>query len=63
MDPNQVLKRFRQAYSDWEDTRGKGEDPDTAVAAADEMRDAMYAMDEWLSAGGFLPDDWANYRD
>lgn len=58
MDPNAALAEVRSAYSDWEDVRGKGEDLPAAVAAADRMRDAVWALDEWLSDGGFLPEAW-----
>lgn len=53
MDPNAALAQLRQAYSDYEDTRGEDGDP-----AADAMRDAAVALDEWLSKGGFLPNAW-----
>lgn len=58
MDPNAALEEFRSAYSHWEDTRGRGENLDNAVASADRMRDAMWALDEWLSKGGYLPTAW-----
>lgn len=56
MDPNETLRELRQAYSDYEDTRGRSNGP--AWEAADRMRDAAAALDEWLCNGGFLPDAW-----
>lgn len=58
MDINAALAELRSAQSDWEDTRGRGEDLETAVNAADRMRDAIHVVDEWLSMGGHLPSDW-----
>jgi dsDNA-binding SOS-regulon protein len=59
VDPNKALADLRQAYSDWEDTRGRDGTSTAAVDAADRMRDAASALDEWLSRGGFLPMEWA----
>jgi hypothetical protein len=56
MDPNAVLEALLQAMSDYEDTRGGLEDRHTP--SADRMRDGIYALDEWLSKGGFLPERW-----
>lgn len=59
MDIDQALADLRSAYSDWEDTRGDGSSIyPHGVDAADRMRDAAVAIDEWLSAGGFKPKDW-----
>jgi hypothetical protein len=57
MDPNQALADLRQAYSSWEDTVGDHEGPHIDAGSA--MRDAIVALDEWLSKGGFKPSDWA----
>lgn len=60
MDPNEALRMLRGAYSRWEDTVGAhtGEHID----AASDLRDAAIALDEWLSRGGFLPEDWQRNR-
>lgn len=58
MDINAAHAELRSAQSDWEDTRGRGEDLATAVNAADRMRDAIFVIDEWLSKGGRLPSAW-----
>lgn len=57
MDPNTTLATLREAYSTWEDTIGNAEGPLIDVGC--DMRDAIVALDEWLSKGGFLPTAWA----
>lgn len=56
MDPNAAYKNLMSAVSDYEDKRGDAEGDH--IDAADEMRDAFEALNEWLSKGGFLPDAW-----
>lgn len=60
MDVNATLRVLRQAYSDYEDTRGNAQGPE--IDAADRMRDAIVALDEWLTRGGFLPAAWSANR-
>lgn len=52
MDPNENLRLQRDIVADL--LAGKGIDQNLAVDLAELTR----AMDEWLSKGGFLPDDW-----
>jgi hypothetical protein len=59
MDPNETLRQLRRAISDYGDTRGAGSGNATADDAADRMRDAARALDEWLARGGFPPVDWS----
>lgn len=56
MDPDETLRLLREAYSRFEDVRGAESGP--VVDAASDMRDAVVALDEWLSRGGFLPAAW-----
>ena len=56
MDPNQILDMLLQAVSDYEDTVGNARG--AHIDAADNMRDAVRSLDDWLRAGGFLPADW-----
>lgn len=56
MDPNAAYRNLMQAVSDYEDNRGDAEGPE--IDAADEMRDAVRALDDWLSKKGFLPQPW-----
>lgn len=60
MDPDKVLQNLRDAYSRYEDTVGALSGP--AIDAASQMRDAVVALDEWLTSGGFLPAAWAAKR-
>ena len=54
MDPDQTLHDLRTALADYRKA--------TSVAAADDAADRLaeriQALDDWLSAGGFLPTDW-----
>lgn len=56
MDPNEALRRFREAYARWEAVSADLSGP--ALAVGDEMRDTGEALDQWLSRKGFLPDAW-----
>lgn len=47
MDPNATLNALRELLA--------GDDGEVAETFA--------ALDEWLSNGGFLPDDWRKDRD
>lgn len=53
MDPNETLRLLRMFserffhFSTYEDM--------------DEMVEHFKALDDWLSGGGFLPDDWRRY--
>jgi hypothetical protein len=55
MDPNETLDRLRE-LTDFGDTH---EDVERTL---DEVSDLFTAMDDWLSRGGFLPDDWRKNR-
>lgn len=54
MDVNETLRELREALAQWH-LRG---DVEGALAAADTIATRAQALDEWLSAGGFLPDGW-----
>jgi hypothetical protein len=56
MDPDAVYQNLMSALSDYEDNRGSAEGPE--IDAANEMRDAVQALNDWLSRGGFLPRAW-----
>ena len=55
MDPETCLRTIRDFVEgrDW-----KEGDPD----AVTEFTDAVEALDQWLSKGGFLPDAWRAER-
>lgn len=46
MDPNAALQKVRELIND-------GDSADVLLV------EAFEALDDWLSKGGFLPDDWA----
>lgn len=54
MDPNEALRRLREALAQWH-LRG---DMAGALDAAATIADQAHALDEWLSKGGFLPRAW-----
>ena len=55
MDPDETLKKLREALELYcRRYRDKG----TGLREADDMADAVEALDNWLSIGGFLPEDW-----
>lgn len=57
MDPNWALTEFRILMNELEDAAG-----DECQAIACNVLDKFDALDGWLCAGGFLPDDWAANR-
>ena len=56
MDPEIVLKRIRQL------TRRILESDDyvNTASTAYELAEKVQALDEWISKGGLLPEDWAD---
>lgn len=60
MDINEALVRLRAAVRNWDTAVEDLTVP--VVEAGNEMRDAILDIDEWLSAGGFLPTDWQRNR-
>lgn len=51
MDPNETLHRLREEIARYNETHDAYDEQRTLV-------DAITDLDEWLSKGGFLPDDW-----
>jgi hypothetical protein len=54
MDPNATLQALRAALSDYDQAIRKS----VADEAADRALEAFRALDEWITRGGFLPEDW-----
>lgn len=52
MDPNEALRRLRRLCEALSDR----DDYDNEVAG--ELAGQFEALDQWISKGGFLPDDW-----
>lgn len=56
MDPNEALSGIRDVFARWEEWGTLEVD---AEAALDELTDLFFALDNWLTSGGFRPDDWS----
>jgi len=54
MDPNVTLRQLRAAVSDM-----AGDEFEFDASAVGDAAELFEALDEWLSNGGFLPEDWA----
>ena len=55
MDPDEALRKMRQALKWYEEGLEDDDCEEQLVVSA-------RALDEWLSKGGFLPKDWKGYR-
>lgn len=55
MDVNETLARIRAAMSELTIAR----DVETSAWLGAQLADSVRDLDEWLSKGGFLPDDWS----
>lgn len=58
MDPNEALKMIRQHTYDWEDGCVAYMSHDELDKFLAELVEHVIALDEWLTNGGFRPDDW-----
>ncbi len=58
MDPDEALKRLRVALTLADKCPGHGRACACAVGCLSDAAEAAKALDDWLSKGGFLPDDW-----
>lgn len=58
MDPNEALKKAREASN----IIGSDVSQDVALAAAVDLMMYFDALDQWLSRGGFLPIDWGEAK-
>jgi hypothetical protein len=56
MDPNETLALLRVAFGRWEEWGTLETDPEEAM---DFLTDTFFALDNWLTSGGFRPDDWS----
>jgi hypothetical protein len=57
MDPNKTLASLRAALEDAR-AAAEGDSNDAEIEAWQEVGEYVEALDEWLTKGGFLPDDW-----
>lgn len=71
MDPNEALKRLRQAIKVFRaadanaEAAAEGDSNDAEIEALQRSAGAgaavvelAEALDDWITQGGFLPDDW-----
>lgn len=58
MDPNAVLQQARQNMRAALDAEDAGADVDTIGGFLADACAGFAELDQWLSTGGFLPDDW-----
>lgn len=56
MDPNETLSDLRAIFARWEEWGVLETHPESAM---DELVDLFFGLDEWLTKGGFRPDDWS----
>lgn len=57
MDPDEALYLIRRLTKEFDEV---GEDDEAAAYVGSELVDAVSGLDEWLSRGGFLPEDWSH---
>jgi hypothetical protein len=57
MDPNTALDNIRAAIIVAQ-AAADGDSNDAEIEAWQEVGEAFQALDEWISKGGFLPDEW-----
>lgn len=55
MDPDEALKRVRHAEKVFRAAPCQSQEERTAAI---HLVDAFEALDNWISRGGFLPQDW-----
>jgi hypothetical protein len=58
MDPDEVLKRIREACAELDSELASSDHVSAASAGA--LVSAVQDLDEWLSRGGFLPIAWVS---
>lgn len=58
MDPDETLRQLRAEMTAVHTQGGS-----TGDAHGDRIVELFYALDGWLSAGGFLPDEWWACKD
>lgn len=57
MDPNETLKRLREA-AEWQLNQDGTQTRMEIIDNADNMAEAFQALDQWLSKGEFRPTAW-----
>lgn len=49
MDPNEALRQIRAAIDDWNEYE---------ICDVESLITLVEGLDNWISGGGFLPNDW-----
>lgn len=64
MDPNATLSQLRRVVARIHDNDATPRDPETAAMLqdADLLATLFDSLDEWISRGGFLPQEWSSDR-
>ena len=58
MDPNEALRRAREAAGILQDADDDGNFTDPETTNLGQLIESFNALDDWLTKGGFLPYDW-----
>ena len=53
MDPNATLNKIISICEEWEDYGNNAE------ASMNELSELILSLHDWISSGGFRPDDWS----
>jgi hypothetical protein len=59
MDPNETLKMIRKLSNEWEDMGTDFMSPEEVDSFIGELLENVIALDQWLTNGGFRPEDWS----
>ena len=59
MDPNEALKNIRELIYSWEDVGINLMSAAEVDEFIGEFVENFVALDEWLTNGGFRPEDWS----
>lgn len=58
MDPDKCLEDIRESISLFRDKKERGDPWEFTTPIAEEIVDMVQDLDEWLTKGGFIPQDW-----
>ena len=60
MDPNATLQALRELLGgDHSGSDRPASDPEETILLLCQAEELWQALDQWLSRGGFLPEEWA----
>jgi hypothetical protein len=58
MDPNATLRDIREMI----ESLAMSQSTDNLIDLGEELASAVDQLDNWLTGGGFLPDEWTRMR-